>query len=730
MIENLSLSRRGFLKSTGLAATGLVIGCTLPSIGSSKASVPDGTRLNTFIEITTDGVVHFAMPHAEMGQGVFMGLTTLVAEEMDMNPLSIKTHIADGHPDFGRESDGVQGTGGSDSIHSRYDQLRKVGAQAREILLIAASQQLGVPKSDLRLKEGKIIHGAKQFSIGDFVETAKNIAPVDDAPLTPVDQFKWIGKARTPRSDAIAKVTGTAEFGIDVDVPGALIAAVKLCPVINGTYKSHTNAGAGSLPGVRKIVPFSKGVAVLADTYWQARQAVSVLEVQWSLPEHANVSNDGIRTQLEAGLSEEGEEASSQGNAPDVLGKSTDLVTARYYVPYLAHATMEPMNCTVQVREDGVELWVPNQTPTGIADAIAEMTGFSRSKILVHSTFLGGGFGRRVMSDYAEYATEIAMNSGETVKMIWSREDDTTHDYYRPVSMADFSASLTPTGEIEALSIKRAGPNAFASVASEILSAALPEFLPRGMVNWLESKVPSIMDGLIVDPSSVEGLGDDYDIANKEVRHVTVDPGIRTGFWRSVGHSFTGFFQESFMDELAHKAGKDPVEFRLAHLSGNPRLKRTLELAAEKAGWGKAKPGRYLGVASHYSFKSYVSEVAEISFDDGDLRIHKVTCVVDCGIAVNPDIVKAQMESGIIFGLTAALYGDITIENGVVQEKNFDAYQMLRMEESPEIEVHIINSTEYPTGVGEPGTPPIAPAVANAYFAATGTRLRSLPFDL
>ena len=732
-VENISLSRRGFLKASGIAVGGLVVGTSISACSSAPKPIPYAKDFqpNAFIQITADGDILFLVPNAEMGQGAQMGLTTLVAEELNTNPALIETRFAGFHEDYGMPSSGLQITGGSASIKERFVPLREAAATTREILLIAAAKVLDLPKSELAMSNGKITHGASVYGLGQFIDEASRTPVPGKVTVKPASAFKWVGKDKTSRTDALAKVTGTAEFGIDVAVEGARTAVVVSSPVIGGEVKGMDASEVKNMSGIRHVVTVFNGVAIVADSYWQARKAADKLQVSWQGTSLSAYSDDDIERALDVALKEEdGLEAFSQGDGREALDTAHRVIKARYKAPYLAHATMEPMNCTVQISQGKMQIWIPTQAPGMAAQVASEYSGISREDITVHSTFLGGGFGRRAMHDYLGQATQIAMQTGEVIKLVWSREDDMQNDYYRPISWADFEAGLDESGNLVSWNVKRAGPNIMPYLIDEAFGLMLPEFMPDGLVEWMSKRPYGVFKNWTPDHSSVEGLYEDYSVPHKEVNHVTVDPGLRSGAWRSVGHSYSGFFKESFIDELAHESGSDPLTYRLKHLGDNSRLKNTLELAAQKAGWPKVKPGRYLGLATHSSFESYVAQVAEVSVNNGQIRVHKVICVVDCGVAVNPDVVKAQMEGGLIFGLSAALHQKITLKNGAVEQGNFDTFTTLRMQESPDIEVIIVDSTEAPTGVGEPGTPPIAAAVANAVFAASGQRLRELPLRL
>jgi len=712
MSELANLSRRDFLKVGVAVGGGLVLGFYLPGRDDSlQAATESGAPFapNAWLRIGTDGGVTVMLHKSEMGQGIMTSLPMLVAEDLEADWSKIRVEFAPADiayytwftPTFG-----AQFTGGSRSVRGSWDILREAGATAREMLIAAAAENWGVAVETCRAEGGEVIHkpSGQRISYGALANKAATLPVPKEVPLKDPKDFRLIG-ARTARLDTPSKVNGSAVFGIDVKVPGMLIARVLRCPVFGGKVASYDATKAKAIQGVRDVVQIEGGIAVVADGYWPATLGLKALEVQWDEGPKAKLSSADITATFKALAEQPGAVARHEGDATQALASAAKKLEAIYEVPFLAHATMEPMNCTAHVRKDGCDVWVPTQGQTGAQQTAMKITGLPEESVKIHTTLLGGGFGRRFEQDFVADAVEISKLVGAPVKVIWSREDDMQHDFYRPATYNRLSAGLDPQGLPIAWTHRIVGPS--------IMSRSFPD---------------RVKDG--IDPSSVEGAANiPYNIPNLHVEYVMKDTGIPVGFWRSVGSSQNAFITECFLDELAAAAGKDPYEFRRQLLDKAPRHKAVLELAATKAGWGQPLPeGRHRGIAVHFSFGSYVAEVAEVSVDkDGNVRVHRVVCAVDCGRVVNPDTVEAQMQSGIVYGLTAALKGEITIENGRVKQSNFHDYEMLRMEEMPVIEVYILPSTEAPGGVGEPGTPPIAPAVVNAIFAATGKRIRKLP---
>jgi isoquinoline 1-oxidoreductase beta subunit len=704
MTAQLEVTRREFLQAASAAGAGLVIGFTLPSCARAPAGPP--LEPNAWLRIGTDESILVLVDRSEMGQGVTTSLPMLLAEELEADWSKVRIEFAPADPAYNNPLFGMQGTGGSTSVRAAWTPLRKAGAAAREVLIAAAAQTWGVPPAECRAENGAVVHtGGRRLSYGRLVATAATLPVPADPPLKVPADWKIVG-TRVPRLDTPPKVDGSAQFGIDVTVPGLLVAVVARCPVFGGTVASFDAAGAQAVPGVRQVVPISSGIAVVADGYWPALTGRAALEVVWDEGPNAGVSSASISRLLADRAERPGARARHDGNPDAALPAGGRRLDAVYQTPFLAHATMEPMNCTAHVRADGVDIWAPTQFQTGAHQMGAAIGGVAPEQVKVHTTYLGGGFGRRFELDFVQEALETSKAVGAPVKVVWSREDDIQHEYYRPASYHRMRAGLDARGQPVVWTHR--------VVAPSIMARVFPNTVQNGL-----------------DGEAVEGAVDmPYAVPNVHVDYVLTDTGVPVGFWRSVNHSFNAFAVESFIDELAHAAEQDPYEYRRTLLANAPRYRRVLELAATRAGWGSALPaGVFRGIAVHKAFESYVAQVAEVSVAaDGTVRVHRVVCAVDCGPVVNPDTVEAQMQSGIVYGLTAALYGDIGIERGRVTQGNFHDYQMLLMADMPLIEVHIVPSTDPQGGVGEPGTPPIAPAVGNAIFAATGKRIRTLPF--
>ncbi len=703
-----TVNRRSFLKTAAAGSAGLVIGFYLPGRFETLEAAEAATALNAWIRISTDESVTIVIDKSEMGQGILTALCMLAAEELECDWKSIHTEFADAAEIYYNPAFRSQGTGGSSSVRSSWEPMRKAGATAREMLLEAAAQKWGVEKSTCKAVDGAVLHQDtnRRLTFGSLAESAGKLSAPQNVPLKDSKNFHTIGKP-TKRLDTAVKVNGSAQFGIDVRRPGMVYAVVERCPVFGGKVASFDATKAMSVPGVKKVVEISNGVAVVADNTWTAMQGRRALEIRWDEGPNANLNSEGIRNLFAARTSHPGVVARKDGDAAAALSSAAQKIEAVYEAPYLSHAPMEPQNCTADVRADYCEIWAPTQMQTMSQALAAKITGFPIEAVKLHTTYLGGGFGRRG-SDFVGEAVEISKSVGAPVKLTWSREDDMQHDFYRPASYARFAAGLDKDG----------WPIAWTT--SIACSSVSNGFMPGSVKNGM-------------DRTSVEGCADiSYSIPNFFVDYQMTEPGIPVGFWRSVGNSQNGFFSESFIDEIAAAGKKDPYELRRRLLANSPRLLAVLDLAAEKAGWGTPlPPGRFRGMATLYAFGSYAAEVAEISVDRSarTLKIHHVVCAFDCGHVVNPATIEAQMQSGIVWGLTMALHDAITIDRGRVVQSNFNNYPMLRIDEMPVVEVHIVPSEEKPTGAGEPGVPPIAPAICNAIFAATGNRIRRLPIQ-
>jgi isoquinoline 1-oxidoreductase beta subunit len=695
------MERRDFLQVTGTIGAGLIIGFRIPNRRGVAPFAP-----NAWLRIGTDDSVLVIVDRSEMGQGVTTSLPMLLAEELEADWTKIRFEFAPADKAYINQLFGMQGTGGSSSVRAAWKPLREAGARARSILIAAAAQTWGVEPASCRAEAGAVIHAAtsRRLTYGALAQRAAALPVPADVQLK--DPKDWrIAGTPTKRLDTRFKVNGTAQFGIDVRVPGMLTAVVARSPVFGGKVGSFDATAAKAIPGVRHVVQISSGVAVVGDGYWPAKQGRDALKVSWDEGPVAQVSSASISSLFAQRATQDGAVARHDGDAATALAGAAQRVEAVYEMPFLAHATMEPMNCTAHVRADGVDIWAPTQFQTGAQMIGAQIGGIAAEKVAVHTTYLGGGFGRRFELDFIMEALETSKAAGAPVKVIWSREDDIQHAQYRPANYHQLRAGLDAAGQPVAWTHR--------IVAPSIMARMFPQTVKNGL-----------------DGEAVEGgVGLPYAVSNVHVDYQLTDTGIPVGFWRSVNNSFNAFAVEGFIDELAAAAKQDPYEYRRALLATAPRHRGVLELAATKAGWGTPLPaGRARGIAVYKSFESYAAQVAEVSVSPaGDVRVHRVVCAIDCGMHVNPSTIEAQMQSGIVFGLTAALKGAITIENGRVTQSNFHDYQMLRIAEMPVVEVHIVPSNEAPGGVGEPGTPPIAPAVCNAIFAATGKRIRKLP---
>lgn len=715
--------RRTFLKASAAASGGLVIGFYLPGAQRLAEAAEGPVKLNAFVKIGTDGKVTFVCGQSEMGQGAHNALSMMIAEELEVDFKSVRIEQGGVDPAFAnpryigfKAVGGAQGTGGSSSVRNVGVNVRRAGAAARFMLIAAGADRMKVPQSECVAENGLVVHkpSGKKMSYGSLVNDAAKMVAPDDPVLKQPSEFKIVGKA-TPRHDTPPKVKGTAIYGLDVKRPGMLVATIAKCPVFGGKVKSFNADRALKVKGVRKVAQIGSGVAVVADGFWAAKKGRDALEVTWDEGPMASVSSAGIYQKwAELAKAPTAAERMKTGDVRAALASGAKRVEAAYEVPFLAHACMEPMNATAHFKGGSVEIWAPTQAQSWNRYAVSQLTGLPPEAITIHTTYLGGGFGRRLESDFVLDAVEASRAAGNVpVKVVWAREDDLRHDFYRPASHNVLQAALGGDGM----------PSAW---RHRIVGTSILGYF-KTFAHLLRK------DGL--DPNSVGGAADyfPYAIPNVLVDYVNDNPGVPSGFWRSVGNSQNGFIMESFIDELAHAGGKDSYQYR-RELMSQPhaaRLRAVLDLAAEKAGWGKPLPsGVYRGIAAHFSYNSYCAEVAEVSVArDGKVKVHRVVAAIDPGWIVNPDTIAAQIEGGIFYGLNAALYGEITLKNGRVEQSNFHDYKIARMGEMPKVEVHIHQGKGEQGGIGEAGLPPIAPAVCNAIFAATGKRIRKLPID-
>ena len=751
------MKRRTWILSALGAASALVVGWgVMPQrsrLGSAALlAVTSGeVAFNGWIKVAADGSVVMAMPRSEMGQGVHTALPMLVAEELDLPLGAVRieqagfdsiygnvTMLLGSLPFHPRDSEGetaakvrmgewmvgkiarelgIVATGGSSSVADAWDVVRLAAATVRASLLQAAAVKWQLPLAELRLQAGKVTHpGGKSAHYGELAVAAAGIQP---SGVRPKDRKDWtlIGQS-APRADIPAKVDGTAQFGLDLRLPGMVFAAVRHCPMLGGTLSSLDDGAAKAMAGVERLVRLAsyggstEGFAVVASSWWLAQQAALAAQPSWQPGPDGKLDSARIDSALEAAAKgEDGTTFHERGDVAQASQQAARKLEAVYRAPYLAHATLEPMNCTAIVKDGRVEVWAPTQVP-GMARAMAaKVAGVDVDQVTLHVTLLGGGFGRRLEVDFVGQAVRVAMDcAGKPVQLIWSREEDTTHDFYRPMQVARLSAAIDGNNQVTALHIQSAG------------DAISPRWMARGL--------PALSGPFDTpDKTTAEGLFDlPYGIANQKMSHAATRMGVPVGFWRSVGHSHNAFFSEGFIDELAQATSQDALALRRKLLAQAPRYLAVLELAVAKAGWGKALPaGHAHGLALHESLGSIVAQVAEVSLHNGQPRVLRVVCAIDCGTVVNPGIVAQQMEGSVVFALTAALHGRIDIVDGVVQQRNFGNYPLLAMAASPVVETHIVPSQRPPSGVGEPGVPPLAPALAGALFRLTGKRLRQLP---
>ena len=705
-----SSSRRAFLQAGVVAGGALLFGFRLPLAGAATAKQAVPFAPNAFIRIERDGAVTLIMPQVEMGQGVYTSISMILAEELDANWDKVKVEAAPPNDAlYGNPTFKEQMTGNSNSIRAFWMPLRKAAAGTRATLIEAAAKRWNADPKGCHAENGEVLDpdGRQRLGYGDLIDAAAQITPPADPPLKKVEDFKLIGKP-LKRLDTPEKVNGKAMYGIDAMPAGLKFATLAACPVFGGKVAHVDDTKAKQVPGVRQIVVLEDLVAVVGDHMWAAKQGLAALDITWDEGPNANVSSNDVWEKIRAASAKEGLVAKAAGDATKGLadGVRTD---AAYEMPFLAHATMEPLNCTVHVQPDSCEVWCGSQVLSRAHKAAATAAGLPPEKVTIHNHLIGGGFGRRLETDYVDKAVRIAAKVEGPLKVVYTREEDIQHDIYRPV-YRDVMAASVADGRIVGWSHRVTG------------SSIIARFLP-GLFKLTKE----------IDIDSVDSAVDiPYDIPNLRIEFQRDEPpAVPTGFWRGVGPNNNVFAVESFIDELAHKAGKDPLEFRRGMLGKTPRLLAALNLAAEKAGWGTALPSRTgRGICAQPSFGSFIATVVEAEVDeDGSVRLRRVVSAVDTGIAVNPDTIIAQLQGGLVFGLSAALWGEITIEKGRVQQSNFNDYRVLRIDEVPNIEVHVIPSGEDPGGIGETGTTAGPPALGNAIYAATGVRLRRLPID-
>jgi isoquinoline 1-oxidoreductase subunit beta len=706
-------TRRQFLKASAVLSSGVLLGFRLSGVDDVAAQTASGTAAtefapNAFIRISKANVVTILVNKAEMGQGVYTSLPMLIAEELEVDLSRVKVVAAPVDAAYNHPTFGMQFTGGSQSIASEWERFRKAGAAAREMLLAAAADTWKVDRGSLRAENGAVIGpGGRRLTYGQLVDRAAAMPVPPDPPLKDPSQFKIIGKP-TKRLDSRAKVTGEATFGLDATVPGMLTAVVARPPVFGATVKRVNADRARAVRGVKDVVQIPSGVAVIATSFWAAKRGRDAVEIDWEEGAGARVDTAALQTAYAELAARPGLTAKREGDANAALAGASTRLTATYQMPFLAHAPMEPLNCLVALAADRCDIWTGTQFQTVDRANAAAAAGLQPEQVRIHTLFLGGGFGRRATpgSDFIVEAVHVARAARAPVKTVWTREDDLRGGYYRPMWHSTIAAGLDAGG----------APVAWKHT---IVGQSIVEGTPFASA--------LVKDG--IDATSVEGAAElPYAVPNVAVELHSPKSAVPVLWWRSVGHTHTGFVVESFIDELAHAAGKDPYEYRKGLLAGQRRHLGVLTLAAQKAGWGAPlTAGRARGIAVHASFGSWCAQVAEVSIQEQRIKVHRVVCAIDCGRAINPETIRAQMEGGIVFGLSAALYGQITLKNGRVQQSNFHEYPVLRMDAMPEVEVHIVPSTEPPSGIGEPGTPLMAAAVCNALFALTGRRLRSLP---
>ena len=709
--SGIDCSRRHLLQRTAYFGGGLVLALALPRVhAGSRAAAISSSQLNAWLRIGSDDSITILVDRSEMGQGVYTALPTLLAEELEVDPSRVKIVAAPVGEAYVNALNGGQITGTSNSVTDAWEKLRKAGAQARSMLITAAARRWRVDPSSCRASNGRITSASgKNAGYGELAEAAARLPVPKEVPLKSPVEFRLIGKPLA-RLDTPSKVDGSAQFGLDVKLPGMLCASIALCPELGGTLASVDSAAALAMPGVRRVVPTASAVIVVAGHFWQAKKARDALNIVWAPGPNAQLDNAAIWSRLNAVAAKPGVSALSSdnvaaalkgGHAAKALKRAAKTFAAVYELPLLAHATMEPMNCTADVRADGCDVYVGTQAQQLAQAAAAEAAGLKANQVNVHTTLLGGGFGRRLDVDFVPAAVAASKAVGAPVKLIWTREDDMTHDLYRPPAREAVQAGLDEHGKLSAWTLHIVSPS-----------------------------ITSRYDPTNKDPfdSVIEYVQNfPYAVPNFDLSYTRQEIGIDVGYLRSVSHAPNCFAIESSIDEIAALASKDPLEFRRELLADKPRHLQVLKVIAERSGWGHAPKAHFQGIAFMEGYTSHIAQVAEVSVEAGRLKIHKISCVIDCGQTVNPRIVESQLESGIVYGLTAALWGNVTLRAGRVQQRNFNDHRVLRLDELPILDVHVIKSAAPPGGVGEAAVPPVAPSICNAIFAATGKRLRTLP---
>jgi len=709
--SGLAAGRREFLRAAASVGGGLVLALTLPAcapkraasgISGTGAGAAAGGQVNAWLKIAGDNTITVLVDRSEMGQGVYTALPTLLAEELEVPLAAIRIEAAPVGDAYINVGNGGQVTGTSNSVSDAWDKLRLAGARARTMLIAAGAAAWGVAPADCHVQSGTVVNArGESLTYGQLAEAAAKLPVPKDVALKPAAGFTLIGRS-LPRLDTPDKCDGSAEFGIDVRRPGMLHATLAQCPVLGGNVEEFDDSAAAAMPGVRKIVPTPSGVVVVAEHFWQALKARDALKISWHSRETASLDDAAIRALLhKTPATDFGKAARAEGDVAGALHASPSVHAATYELPLLAHATMEPMNCTADVTAEGCDLYVGTQVQQMAQAAAAEAAGLPPERVRVHTTLLGGGFGRRLEIDFIPAAVAASKAVGAPVKLIWTREDDMTHDYYRPPASIRLDAGFDAGRKLVAWR--------FHSISPSITARFAPD---------TTDPFDSVVEGAANYP---------YDVPNLSVNYTRQEIGIGVGYMRSVSHAINCFAIESFMDELAHASAKDPLAFRLELLEKKPRHRRVLQAAAQLAGWGRVPTGHHLGLALMEGYTTHIAQVAEISIDQGALKIHKISCVVDCGQMVNPKIVQSQVEGGIVFGLSTALWGEINVAGGQVRQQNFNTYRVVRQNEMPEIVVQLQDSAEPPGGIGEPSVALVAPALGNAIFAATGQRIRALP---